>query len=520
MKIRVGLVGRSHGWEQLLVQEGVDFAPVEIPFSNSQDFSLLVVARELAESEKGSIVKYLEAGGAILASTAYLGGLGGTRSRPLRLDYLLPDQESPFTDLSILDLGMEGDIPYEARAMRTQTSEYAVFAGDLCGGKAVLTPFDPGAAMGDTRIASKSFFAGRERLPAERVSLVGKSEVRHFVHRALEYLHHTRGIPYVHLWWFPDEYDNVVALRVDTDGAEKRDIDDLYAISRELELSFSWYIDMKSHMDLLPHFASMVEQEMGVHCFEHRVYSSYEEALAQLSKAKTALQAIGVFGGGFAAPFGMWNPSLARAVDDLGFVYSSEFSYAYDGFPLYPAWANTAFSTLQVPIHPVCPGTLRQVGYSDEAMRSYFAAVVDTKRRRRDPLLFYHHPSHRRWEVIRDLLRDAMGPRVMPTTLGKYARWWKHRSACRIDVEFELGVVKREVRTLDEGDGLGGVSCRISSSPGKEAIISPEGEVRPDDLPWRDVPSYRPPEDIWRIREFDPRAVLGQVYSAMRRRIR
>ncbi|MGB2957691.1 MAG: hypothetical protein WBD30_02275 [Bacteroidota bacterium] len=520
MRIRVGLVGRSHGWEQLLMQEGVDFVPAELPVSPARDFSLLVVTRELAESEKGWIMQYLAAGGAILASITYLGGLGGVSSRPSRLDYLLPDGNLPFADLSILDLGIEGDIPTEARTMRTQTNEYAVFAGELCGGRAVLAPFDPGVAMSDTRIASKSFFAERERLPAEQVSLVGKGEVRHFVHRALEYLHHTRDLPYVHLWWFPDEYDNVVGLRVDTDAAEKRDIDDLYAISRELELSFSWYIDVKSHRDLLSHFASMVEQELGVHCYEHRVYSSYEENLNQLAKSKTALESVGVFGGGFAAPYGMWNPSLARAVDDLGFAYSSEFSYAYDGYPLYPVWADTVFSTLQVPVHPVCPGTLRQVGYSDGAMRSYYAALVDAKRRRRDPLLFYHHPSHRRWEVVRDLLRDAMGPRVMPTTLGGFARWWKRRSASRIDAEFEPGILRTHFRTPDKAPGLEGVSYRISSSAGKEAILSRDGEIRLDDLRWRDVPLYRPPEDIGRIREFDPRAVLGQVYSAMRRRIR
>jgi len=520
MRIRVGLVGRSHGWEQLLVQEGVDFAPADVTSLPSQEFSLLVVARELTETERETILQYLEGGGAILANIRFLGALGGLSSRPARLDHLLPDGTPPFADLSILDLGTEGHIPTEARTMRTQANEFAVFAGELCGGRAVLAPFDPGAVMSDTRIASKSFFTERERLPAEQVSLVGKNEVRHFVHRALEYLHHARDLPYVHLWWFPDEYENVVALRVDTDAAEKRDIDDLYAVSRELELGFSWYIDVKSHTDLLPHFASMVQQELGVHCYEHRVYSSYEESLGQLSKAKTALEIVGIFGGGFAAPFGMWNPSLARAVDDLGFAYSSEFSYAYDGYPLLPAWADTVFSTVQVPVHPVCPGTLRQVGYSDDAMRAYYAAVVDAKRRRREPLFFYHHPSHRRWEVIRDVLRDAMGPHIMPTTLGSFAGWWKRRSACRIEAASGPGILSTRMRSPGEGHGLEGVSYRISSSPGKEAILSREGEIRLADLRWRDVPLYRPPEDIGRIREFDPRALLGRVYTAMRRRIR
>jgi hypothetical protein len=177
------------------------------------------------------------------------------------VDYLLPDEDSPFASLSILDLGIEGDIPREARALRTQGNEFAVFAGELIGGVAVLAPFDPGALMSDSRAASKSFYSGRERLPAEHVSLVSKGEVRHFVHLALEYLHHARGLPYVHLWWFPASSENMVALRIDTDGAERRDIDDLYAISRELEVGFTWFMDMKSHEEMLPGFASMVGRE-------------------------------------------------------------------------------------------------------------------------------------------------------------------------------------------------------------------------------------------------------------------
>ncbi|MCK5573444.1 MAG: hypothetical protein KAJ12_11820 [Bacteroidetes bacterium] len=521
MNIRVGLIGHSHGWDQLFKQEGVDFELADLPSAAvNENFSVLVIARELSEAEGASIVHYLRAGGAVLACVRYLNDLPGISSRPARVDYLLPDEDSPFASLSILDLGIEGDIPREARTLRTQGNEFAVFAGELLGGMAVLAPFDPGALMSDSRTASKSFYSGRERLPAEHTSLVSKGEVRHFVHQALEYLHHSRGLPYVHLWWFPAGSENMVALRIDTDGAEKRDIDDLYTISRELEVGFTWFIDMKSHEEILPHFASMVEQELGVHCYEHQVYSSYEENLKQMSKAKSALEAVGVFGGGFAAPFGSWNPSLARAIDDLRFAYSSEFSYAYDAFPLYPAWVNTGFATLQIPIHPVCPGTLRQAGYSADAMRSYYSRVIDTKRRRRDPLFFYHHPSHRHWDVIRDLLQDALGIDCKPTTFGDYARWWKQRSTFRIAVELDGETLRIDDQSPAYAPAPEHLTIRVSSPTEKEAILPRAGAVRLHDLQWREVPQYRPPKEIGRIREFDPRAVLGQVYSAMKRRIR
>ena len=42
---------------------------------------------------------------------------------------------------------------------------------------------------------------------------------------------------------------------------------------------------------------------------------------------------------GFSAPFGEWNESLYRAMEDK-FKYSSEFCYDYDNFPSFPIINN------------------------------------------------------------------------------------------------------------------------------------------------------------------------------------
>jgi hypothetical protein len=153
-------------------------------------------------------------------------------------------------------------------------------------------------------------------------------------------------------------------------------------------------------------------------------------------------------------------------------------------------------------------------------MRSYFSRVIETKRRRRDPLFFYHHPSHRHGDVIRDLLQDALGADCKPTTLGDYARWWKQRSAFRIAVELDGETLQIDDQFSANASAPEDVTIRVSSPTEKEAILSRAGDVRLPDLQWKEVPKYRPPSEIGRIREFDPRAVLGQVYSAMKRRIR
>jgi GNAT superfamily N-acetyltransferase len=389
-------------------------------------------------------------------------------------------------------------------------------AGPLRGGAAVLLPFDPAACLLDHRVVVKSFHGRRDRLPSERVSLVSKAELRHVIHRSLEYLHHLRGIPYAHIWWYPADVMNIVALRIDTDGATRDDVDDLYALSRETGIGFTWFVDVKPLTELLPHLASMIGQEFGTHCFEHRHYTTRDDALADLGRAKDVLQHVGLAGEGMAAPYGQWSEALADAQEILGFGYASEFSCAYDTLPYFPARDARPYRVLQVPVHPICPGTLRQAGYTDVDMTAYFADVADAKLLRRDPLLFYHHPSHHARGVMRGLLRHALEAGCRPMTLGTYARWWRKRADVRVAFEVDRGALK----TVIDAGAPGDVWIRISEPEGRETFTPPRPLVTFAEQTWTVAPAYRPPQDIRRIREFDPRALLGRIYTSMTRRVR
>lgn len=519
MKIQFGLLEQSAAWEALCTQEGVTSDVIE-PGNNRliDDYSVLIVNRAPDPDERSAISSYLSDGGAVIGYAPFLNELTNSVSRKQRLEYLAADQQSGFLDIMLLDAVVEGEIPKEANILRTQDNTFGLFAGQLLGGAAVLLPFDPVDLMTDTRTASIRFYASRDRLPSERVSLVAKGELRHLLHRCFEYLHHARKLPYVHLWYFPEGKKSLFAFRIDTDGGERWEIDELYNVAKEAGAGFSWFLDVRAHENWLDHFLYMAGQEIGVHCYEHQVFPTLEANRRNIAKARRLMEGAGLSVEGFAAPFGMWNDGLAEAVDEAGFAYSSEFSFVYDSLPLYPETLGIVYHTLQVPIHPVSIGSLRRVGYTEKQMQEYYAAVIDRKVARGEPLFFYSHPTHHSWETIRFLVRSAQERGIESSTFGEYARWWKRRSLSKCLVD--TGSASASVSIQTGGAGADDFWLRVSRAPGLEAIVPLTGSLDLERLPWGPMTLTTVPPDIRRTREFDPRSVVGDVFTEMMRKIK
>jgi hypothetical protein len=520
VRIRIGLLQPSAGWEEYLRQEGVPFS-VTVPDQGltPDRFSVLVVNRPLTREECDGVDRYVREGGAVVGYALYLRDACGVETRSELLEFLVGEGKAPFESLMLIDLGLDGEIPREASTVRTQHHAHAIAAGSREKGAMVILPFDPEGALGDERAAVKNFYSRADRLPAERVSLVAKGEIRHLLHSALEYLHTVRGIPYVHLWYYPGKSRNIFAFRVDTDFASKKAIDDLYSVARSHATGMTWFVDVRSHEPLLPHFASMIGQEIGVHCYDHRVDAHDETNLANFGRAKRALEGAGFRVDGFAAPYGMWNPSVARVTNELGFLYSSEFSWAYDTLPGHAVVRTRQQGVLQVPVHPICIGSLRRAGCSERQMTEYFGLMVEWKLARKEPLIFYHHPSHGHPGVVDALFGVVRESGIPGILLSEYARWWRMRAGVDLEITVHGGVIDCEM-PVEGAERFAGLALRIVRPPGEEALADLTPRIVADRLDWSLLPVCRPPEDLRKIREFDPRRVLGDLYSRMTRRIR
>jgi hypothetical protein len=518
MNLCAGLTAPSRTWELMLSQEGLPWRVLDLRDGIAGDHcSVLIVVRPLEPAEGEAVVAYLRSGGGVIGAAHHIAGALGTTARREGLSYILGESDEMLGFSGVLDLGLVGGIPREANRLRTQQNDFALFAGPTHGGVAVLLPFDVHAAMTDSRTATKAFYWQRERLPSERVSLVAKGEVRHLLHRALAYVHHARGLPYVHLWYFPSGERNILAFRVDTDGAPRSDIDTLYGVVRECGVGATWFVDVRAHESWLPHFSALTGQEIGLHCYEHRVAGDAAWNRRQIARGRELLDAVGLSPRGFAAPYGTWTPDFASIIDEFGFVYSSEFSCAYDTFPLYPEIHDRLFRTLQVPIHPVSIGSLRRIGATAPQMDEYFHLLTAMKMARQEPLFFYHHPAHRHWDVVRHLLEGIRTLGIKPMSLGAFALWWKGRLGVPLQMSVTKGVLSCPgADTLLQRD----LAFHAMRSDGTEVTFEPAGQVVLGTLSWQPETSSPTPPDIRRIREIDPRRLLGDLYNAMLRRLK
>ncbi len=517
MIIAAGLLSPSPAWETLLAQEGLPWKYLTKDEDWAEACSVIIVTRRLEGSEFSRVEGVMRGGGAILGSAHHMEGLGGMSTRQATIRYIVSDGDPVFSSVRLLDLALKGHIPREANRLRTDAHEHAVFAGELGGGFAVALPFDVQVAMADVRVSPKAFYSRRDRLPSERVSLVAKGEIRHLVRSALAWLHHARGIPYAHLWYFPGQSRSVACLRVDTDGAPKADIDTLYRIMHDGGVRGSWFLDVGAHEPWLTHFRMLDGQEIGLHCYEHRFGSDIRADEANMRRGLELLRAAGWKVPGFAAPFGTWTPAYGALIDAAEFMYSSEFAFAYDTLPLYPAQQTTVFRTLQIPIHPISIGSLRRSGAGSAAMREYFTTTAADLLARQMPLFFYHHPMHRHWDVVEAIVGTYQGAGVLKLTLEEYALWWRTREL--LEVGFDAVRNHIVVRNGDRAEAAD-VTVHVVLPDAREAFVPAGSPIVLTGLQWGTTHAPTIPHDLRRTREIDARRLLGDIYSTMLRRLK
>ena len=156
----------------------------------------------------------------------------------------------------------------ECKRTQDQPRQFCGYVGTNADDLVVALPFDPSALVSDRRAAVKSFYSPERRLPFETVSRVSKGEIRALVLHSLELLHHRRGLPFAHLWNFPNGARSLFCLRIDTDNGTNDQLRDLSLAVHRNGISATWFVDAKNNINSIRSCVEKNEQEFGVHCFQ------------------------------------------------------------------------------------------------------------------------------------------------------------------------------------------------------------------------------------------------------------
>jgi hypothetical protein len=211
----------------------------------------------------------------------------------------------------------------------------------------------------------------------------------------------------------------------------------------------------------------------------------------------------GILPVGVVAPYGEWNPNLNRALERLGFEYSSEFCLAYDDLPFRPVVGGRLSKVLQVPVHPVCLGRLSAARASEAQMAAYFRSIVDLQVARQEPCFLYDHPERiaQFSDLLADVLQYGKERCGSVTTMTEFARWWQRRERFEWSARVSDGRLEVEAKRTESD-----LAVAIDMD-GRFALLPAAAGTWPlSELEWRALP-----EPV----RFDPKSLAARKPSLM-----
>jgi len=428
-RIRIGYVGNSYSWEQLLDQLGADWKRLEPGDSVSvQDFSCVIVDRSLNRIESSSLNNYLDNGGAIIDA---IGSICGQSFTSRTFKEIVPSGiESLFNHIN--------QIPVYGKAKIHRSS--GVLNGTIW--------FDPSVnrnlafcglpvsrLWSNFKTIHRLFGFSDAAITAERTSALQSHPYLEVVLSLIRTLHDKSGLPFVHKWWHPESHKLTATLRIDTDYG---DFDSLKMISngaKEYDIPLTWFLHTEHHETYLGKFIDTLSasDEIALHCFSHSEFKTSGQYLSDIKNGLKLLNEHGVEPLGYAAPYGNWSGPLAETLQKFSFLYSSEFCYDFDSLPS----VSPSSGILQLPVHPVTIGSFRRFKSNPSDIQAYFRNIVQQKRLQHQPVHLYHHPLDGTPKQWLDFINFFKSDRYLVLTYSQWSEWWKKRSSLNFEIHFD-----------------------------------------------------------------------------------
>jgi len=466
----IGLTKGKPGWVKVLKQEGISYRK----FSPGDNPPVLIVD---SLTNISSILDYLSGGGTIITSSEYAGKLLKKSSKSVKIEYIVPDGSEIFRNVGIIDTYSMGFVLQGNGFGKINNHVPAVQEFAHNGGICIAIPFDVDSVMCDSRSMMKFFYSEGRRFPAEIVSTVTMGETRKLIVNIIRYLFRKKGLYYINKWYYPEEKENAFTFRIDTDESGFDEISETYKIARKKSINLTFFIDF-SNINIENDARRLKElrnQEVAVHCFEHRISKDPVRNRKNFSRARRTLFTAGFAASGIAIPYGVWNSALGSLIQELGFKYSSEFSFSYDDLPSFPFFDRKFSKVLQIPVHPISPGGLLYSKFGIDEINRYFERIIEEKTAAGEPLFFYGHSEvlSREPEILEHILGNIVGrENIWKGTYREFYNWWIDRDSQNLDLTITGDIL--EINGLSESKKL---SLQVISPDGRRAIIPARDKI-------------------------------------------
>ena len=284
---------------------------------------------------------------------------------------------------------------------------------------------------------------------SERAAAIDKHNIIRALRNILIRSFNFRGLPYVHLWYYPKKYQSVFTFRVDVDGAFGRNL----KFISDAAISNGFVITFFINKSLCENEAPLIfeidqRHEIGNHADSHNLYTDYSSNINNINNCKKWLDQMGInHGMWFVAPRGMWNFSLHKALEALGYLYTSDFGCAVAGFPFYPFLSGSRSKTLQIPVNPFAAERasiwVDQVDRKDsdvEFVKYSFSRIIEDCYCQNYPIMLYSHTEKfgsMADTIFQQFKNDLRDLNVWITTVSKFAEWWNHRDSYIYEAEYD-----------------------------------------------------------------------------------
>lgn len=432
-RLCIGIQSLDEEWQVVLNQIGVWFEETDYSNDLLNNYSMLILNKTPNSEQKSLLAKYLKDGGSVLemAGVASFFPKSETDAYNAKTVINNTDHEA-FQHIPLLDFFSEIQVHRDSWLF-----EGLIHFVPEEGGRLAFFGTPIQQMMQKRAYTRKRFYSKHGRFPDEIVSKISKHELMEAFTATLKELHIQQKLPFLQKWTSPEE-SPIFCFRIDSDFGDQKSVKKLYSTIKKHEISATWFLHVKAHENWLDTFHSFEGQEIALHGYEHGTTSSASKATSNIQEGKELLEQAGFTPKGFCAPYGIKNSALKKSLSHFNFDYTSEFTFGYDGFPLQSAGKN---QPVQLPIHPICTGSLKRQKYSDRKMKEYFKFILQNKLARFEPVFFYHHPMQPGLKVIEHLFQMVNTQELPSLTFSEFAQFWKDRQAVTFTALVEDGVL-------------------------------------------------------------------------------